>query len=97
MRIFMKEKDKYETWEYKDIEKVCIISELDEMVDNDEECLLIKQRQYPEIGKLDFRIQAYYENNKTIRTFALETEVGEAIVSTVKGFPVWEEKVWKFY
>jgi len=92
MKVFMKEKDKHETWEYKDIEKVCIISE------NNEECLLIKQRRYPEIGKLDFRIQAYYKNDseKTTRTFSLETKVGESIVSTAKEFPVEEVKIWKF-
>jgi hypothetical protein len=86
----MKEKDKHETWEYKDIEKVCIISE------DGDECLSIKKRQYSEIGKLDFRIQAYFKSEEITRTFALETGVSESIVSSVKDFPVREEKIWKF-
>lgn len=90
MKVFMKEKGKHETWEYKDVEKVCIISE------DGNECLLIKKRQYGEVDRLSFRIQAYYECSEATKTFALEMGTGEAIISTVKDFPVQEMKIWKF-
>ena len=90
MRVFMKEENKHETWEYKDIEKVCIISE------ETEECLLISKRKYPTVGKISFKIDVFYKSCGYTKMYTLELESGEAIVSAVKDFPVELVKIWKF-